>query len=286
MFGFGVDPAHAIFLVVFGVAVGTYGALVGAGGGFLIVPMLLLVFGDAFTAQQAVGTSLLTVFLNGASGALSYARLGRIDYRTGWRFALVSVPGSIAGAYLAQFMTSRAFVIAFGALLVVLAVFMVLRPREAEIVALEEAGAVIPPRRWYVRRSILDRSGRSHHYEYHQPGGLALSFFVGLLGSVLGIGGGIVYMPALVYVFSFPVVIATATSTFILAISSLVGTVSHVFFGNVQFGFAILLGFGVIFGAQFGALLSQYLRGPWIVRLLSVALVVAGIRLILRGVEL
>jgi uncharacterized membrane protein YfcA len=75
---------------------------------------------------------------------------------------------------------------------------------------------------------------------------------------------------------------AIATSQFILAISALVGAVSHMTLGHVMFGPAVLMGIGVIVGAQIGALIGRRLRGTIIVRLLSVALVAVGVRLILR----
>jgi uncharacterized membrane protein YfcA len=284
-----IETGHALFLLIFAVGVGVYGTLVGAGGGFLIVPMLLLAFTGPpynFTPQEAAGTSLFAVFLNGVSGTVTYAQQRRIDFQSGWYFSLTSVPGSILGAYVGRFFTSAAFVLSFGALLIALAAFMILRPAEARIVAAEEAEAAVPPRRWYVQRRIFDRLGQEHSYEYHQPGGMALSFLIGMLGSILGIGGGPIIVPSLLYLFSFPAYIATATSTFIVAVSSFSGTVSHLGLGNVRLTFALILGVGVIAGAQIGARLSTRLRGPWLIRLLSIALIIAGGRLILRGLEM
>lgn len=284
-----VDPGAAAFLLAFALGVGVYGTLVGAGGGFLIVPMLLLAFTGPpynFTAQEAAGTSLFAVFLNGVSGTVTYAQQRRIDFRSGWLFSLTSVPGSILGAYVGRYFTSAAFTISFGALLTALAAFMIIRPAEARIVAREEAEAAVMPRRWYVQRRIFDRLGEEHVYEFHQPVGMALSFGIGMVGSILGIGGGPIIVPSLLYLFSFPAYIATATSTFIVAVSSFGGTVSHIGLGNVRFTFAVILGIGVILGAQIGARLSTRLRGPWVIRLLSIALIVAGGRLILRGLEM
>lgn len=278
-----MDFGHGAFLFVFAIVVGAYGTLVGAGGGFLIVPMLLLTFD--LTPAAAAGTSLLAVFFNGVSAAISYARQRRIDYAMGVTFAIASVPGSVVGAYLSEYFSGRAFTIAFGSLLVGLAIFMNARPREARLVAREEVEAITPPKRWYVRRRLLDATGQSHHYEYHQPAGLILSVAIGLLSSSLGIGAGFIYVPLMVYFFGVPLYLATATTMFILAISSFAGSISHFILGNVLVEFALLLSVGVIIGAQIGARISVYLKGPWIVRLLSIALVAAGLRLIVRGFQ-
>ena len=79
---------------------GSYGSLVGAGGGFLIVPLLLFLFPTESPAAIAA-TSLLAVLFSGLSATGAYARLKRIDYRMGLSLAVLTVPGAIAGVYLA-----------------------------------------------------------------------------------------------------------------------------------------------------------------------------------------
>src|SRR3954452_7456191 len=108
---------EVIGFLLFGIFVGTYGTLVGAGGGFIIVPVMLLVYHA--TPQQASATSLAVVFFNALSGTLAYARQGKVDYRTGWRFAAATVPGAIIGVYVQSFFSGRFFSALFGALLLV-----------------------------------------------------------------------------------------------------------------------------------------------------------------------
>ena len=271
-----IDSGQGVFLFVFASAVGVYGTLVGAGGGFLIVPMLLLIFQTA--PQQATGTSLAVVFFNALSGTLSYARQKRIDYRTGIWFGLATVPGAIVGAYLTTFFTGPLFRIIFGGLLILLAIFLVVRPRAAGLGALEEVEAIVP--RWHTRRVLTDASGERFEYLVHEPGGIVLSFFIGFISSIFGIGGGIIHVPALVILFVFPAHIATATSYFILTISSGIVTASHLILGNILFPYALVMTAGVILGAQFGARIARRLAGVWVVRLLSLALFAVGVRLI------
>src|SRR5262245_23628316 len=124
-----MEIVSALLWLLFGVGVGAYGTLVGAGGGFIIVPVLLLVGGAS--PQQAIGTSLVVVALNALSGTLSYARMGRVDWQTGWRFAAAAVPGAVAGAYLSTLFSGRAFAIVFGVLLIAIALLLALRPSTA-----------------------------------------------------------------------------------------------------------------------------------------------------------
>ena len=101
-------PTGLLAFLIFGVLVGINGTLVGAGRGFIIVPVLLLAYHAS--PQQASDTSLAIVFFNALSGSLAYVRQGKVDYRTDWRFALAAVPGAL-----------------FGVLLLVIAAFLLLR---------------------------------------------------------------------------------------------------------------------------------------------------------------
>src|SRR4029078_12926308 len=85
--------------VPLGFAVGAYGALVGAGGGFVLVPALLIIYPDE-DPSSITSISLAVVFLNALSGSAAYARLKRIDYHTGIIFAIASMPGAIGAAFL------------------------------------------------------------------------------------------------------------------------------------------------------------------------------------------
>lgn len=276
-----MDTPQAIGFVVFGLFVGAYGTLVGAGGGFLMVPMLLLVYGA--TPQYAVGTSLSVVFLNAVSGTISYARQKRIDYQTGVKFAIATLPGAAIGAYLTSYLSSGFFHLVFGLLLIATAVFLFLRPeaRSAPGNGCPLDATLLP--KGMTRRTIVDAHGDVLVYAFNERAGLALSVGVGFLSSILGVGGGIIHVPAMVHLFGFPAHIATATSHFILAISAGTGTGFHVALDHVLYSEAILLGIGVVFGAQVGAAISHHIHGRWLIRLLSIALIAVGVRLLLTA---
>src|ERR1043165_7169187 len=92
--------ATQLLYIPFGFVVGIYGTMVGAGGGFLIVPVLLLVW--HLPPAIAAGTSLSVVFLNASAGSFSYARQGRIDYKSGILLAIPTLPGSVLGAFVSK----------------------------------------------------------------------------------------------------------------------------------------------------------------------------------------
>jgi hypothetical protein len=114
--------------------------------------------------------------------------------------------------------------------------------------------------------------------------GMVVSFVVGAISSLFGIGGGIVHVPFLIVILGIPVHSATATSHFVLAITSLTGTLAFLRHGQVRVPVAASMGLGVLFGAQLGALLSLRLPSEPIRRILAVALAVFACWLILQSV--
>lgn len=272
--GFWEYPAF----VVLGLVVGTYGTLVGLGGGFIVVPVLLLVY--RADPQDTVGTSLAVIFLNAVSGSISYLRIKRVDLRSGTKFALATVPGAAIGAYVASNLTSWFLSLAFGILMVTVSVFMLWKPEFRPA----NGPAVTPPRDRLTTRRLIDADGNTFNYSFNERLGVIISVFVGFLSSILGIGGGVIHVPALIHLLAFPAHIATATSQFILAITTGVGAASHLALGQVLLGPAITMGAGTIVGAQLGAHLSRRLQSEWIVRLLSLALLLVGVRLLMAAV--
>jgi uncharacterized membrane protein YfcA len=266
-----VSAVQIAILATTGLVAGVFGTLVGIGGGIIFVPVFLLVF--HFTPQQAIGTSLMAVFFNALSGSLSYLRQRRVDIRAGWKFAVATLPGAGLGAWLARFLTSGLLELVFGLFLIAMALFVFLRvePRRKE-------------KKGEDSRVLVDSGGETHRYVPRERLGIALSFVVGIISSLLGIGGGIIHVPALIFLLGFPVHIATATSHFVLAISTFFGSISHFVLGNTLVLPAIIVGIPAIFGAQLGAFLSRKTESRLIARFLSLALILAGLRLFLKGI--
>ncbi len=105
-----------VLLLLYGIGASVYGSIIGAGGGFLIVPMLFLVY--SFSPPIAAGTSLAVVCFNALSSAYTFAGQKRIDYRAGIVWTIASFPGSVAGAFIVQYIDRKLFGILFGLLLI------------------------------------------------------------------------------------------------------------------------------------------------------------------------
>jgi uncharacterized membrane protein YfcA len=265
-------------LTLLGATIGTYGTLIGAGGGIFLVPTLLLLYPQE-SPNTIASISLAVVFFNAASGTVAYARMRRIDYYAGILFAAATVPGAILGAYATSLLSRQLFDFIFSVLILSLAVLIILRPTP-------RVQPVHLPR-YVLTRRLTDAKGVDYDYAFSTPRGMGFSFLIGWVSSLLGIGGGAFHVPVLVYLLHFPLHVATATSHFTLAIMSLIGSVTHVLMGDFTHGIrrTLALAVGVVVGAQLGAVLSQRLRGITLIRILALGLVLFGIRLIMQAVQ-
>ncbi len=268
-----------LFLVPLGFVIGALGTLIGAGGGFVLVPVLLFLW-----PQESPGTitsiSLAVVAANGLAGSVAYARKGRIHYRSAGWFTVAAIPGALLGAWATAHLPRRLFEVAFGVVMLAGSLWLLAKPGPAE--REPEDASPVPPGHWDCE--VVERDGTRHRFHFDPVWGMAVSALVGLVAVLLGIGGGIVHVPILSYRLRFPVHVATATSHLVLGATAAIGTLAHIALGAFDHGLhrAGLLALGAVFGAQVGAWLSDRVRGGAILKALAVALGLVGVRLLLR----
>jgi uncharacterized membrane protein YfcA len=269
---------HYLLLTPLGIVIATYGTLIGAGGGILIVPALLLLYPHE-SANTIAGISLAAIFFNAVSGTLAYGHMHRIDYRAGGLFAAAAVPAGIFGALVTSFLSRRIFDLAFSMVVLALATFIFLRPLAGD--SNHQASSDETTHR------LIDFKGNSFVYAFSTRRGVLLSFGIGLISSMLGIGGGPFYVAMLVYPLHFPLHVATATTQFMLMMISLGWSTAHLVAGGFQHGLfrTLFLGVGVLIGAQLGARLSQRVAGRVISRIMAGGLLLIGIRLVIHAFE-
>ena len=266
--------SYSPWLICLGLLTGAYGTLIGIGGGVILVPALFFLY-PGLTPDTLTAVSLAIVFLNSLSGTIAYSRQRRIDYRSGFLFALATVPGTIIGAWAIHYLRRDLFSVIFGIMLILISLILQFKPREKTVTAsLLLKGEA---------RTIVDASGETLVYSYNLLLGIVLSFGVGFIAGLLGIGGGVILVPMMIYLLYFPTHIATATSHFALTFSALTGSLTHAVTGTYAHNWQMLpyLAIGVIPGAQFGAWLSSKLQGVTIIRFLALALAIMGVRLLL-----
>ncbi len=145
-----------------GILIGAFGTLIGAGGGFVLTPLLLLFYPHE-NPEIITSISLAVVFFNAFSGSVAYARMQRIDYKSGVLFALATIPGAVVGALTTTYMPRRAFDLVFGLCMILAALFLLLRRETPLLPATQQP----PPYR--VVRSVIEADIMAHvlHFPVH-----------------------------------------------------------------------------------------------------------------------
>lgn len=245
-----------------GVFVGTIGTLIGAGGGFLLIPAFLVIFPDK-KAGDLTAWSMLAVAANASSGSLAYAIRKKIHWKSAIIFSLMSMPGIWVGVAVGELVNRTAFELFFGLFMMGVSIFIIWKT---------------------VNKKKEQKESQSFQLTHKKIiVGALISFLVGILASFLGIGGGIVHVPLLIEGLKFPVHLATGTSHFILAISSITAVFEHYHLGhyvNLPY-YMYLLVIGIVIGAQTGAWLSSKISSQKILITLAVALLAVSLRLLL-----
>lgn len=251
-----------LLLTVIGFLVGVLGTMIGAGGGFILVPILLLIFPEK-TPEEITGISLAVVFFNSISGTLAYHTMKRTDYKSGLIFTISTIPGAIIGTLIIALIPKNVFSLIFGIILIALAIYLFLNPDKKNKINKKNVNKTTPviQKKW---------------------SGILINLTIGFISTLLGIGGGIIRVPALVHILDFPVHTATATSQFIVAIMSFSGSIIHLVNGNLSNNFLSILTLSIaaISGAQIGARLSNKVNGTIIIRILALALTLIGLSMI------
>ncbi|WP_347548957.1 sulfite exporter TauE/SafE family protein [Pseudalkalibacillus hwajinpoensis] len=266
-----------ILLFFIGLAAGTIGSLVGLGGGIIIVPVLLII--DQYTSwlpdlspQMIVGSSIVVLVAIGLSSTLAYMKKKSVDYKSGALFFLGSGPGAIIGAWFNKFIQVDYFSIYFGVFMVLVSILLMvrnhLRPMKID-------GQFL--------RIFNDPEGNEISYRYSALAAVIVSFLVGIISGLFGIGGGSLMVPAMILLFGFPTTIAVATSMFMIFLSSITGTLAHLALGNVQVFLLLGLIPGAWIGAKCGSFINQKLSDHTVVVILRWMLIIVGIRLIWQG---
>jgi len=279
---FVLGMANFPWLIVFGLVIGGLGGFFGVGGGFLMVPMLNVVFGVPYNI--AVGSDLGQMCGMSTAATVRHMRFGNIDFKLGFLMIVGTATGVEAGAQILEVLKVAGSItiaghhvevmtvvmsVVYAALLVFLGQAMVresLRTMKRE----SGSGAFVPissTTSYVVRlRSLrlppmvsLPASGIESISLWVI---LAIGFATGLLSGMLGVGGGFIRMPALVYILGCPTVVAVGTDLFEIMFSSAYGVFTHAFKANVHLVLVLALLVGTTIGSQIGASYTRKAGGP------------------------
>jgi len=245
-----------LWLIPLGFAAGLLGSIIGLGGGIIIVPVLTF-FG--FSPALAASNSIFAVFSNAIASTISYAKQRRIEYSIGLKLGLLSIPGTIVGAYVSSEITPSIFKILFALILISASVYIFSKRK-------------IEPKNYNLSKQIMILA-------------IGASFFAGLISGLFGVGGGIIFVPLMVIGMGLSMKNAAPTSQFILLFASGSALVTHTLLGHPDFYQALLLAIGAFVGGLVGARLSLEIKENSLKILISIVMIGAAVKLFIDSLE-
>ncbi|QHT63611.1 sulfite exporter TauE/SafE family protein [Paenibacillus lycopersici] len=269
------DMPTLLIMFLLGLVASTFGAVVGLGGGVIIVPALLLLgpsmLGMDIDTTLAVGVSLGSLAFTSLASALTFVKEGKVDLRSALFFSLSSGPMSLVGASMTALFDPDDFRKAFGYFMLFMVVLLLFRSR-------------IKPYQgqWrYVRTYADAAAGLQREYGFSALPALLIGGAVGLISGLLGIGGGVLLIPAMLLLFRFPPHIASATSMAVIFVSALFGSGMHLIRGEWDWLLVLALAPGSLLGGWLGARVSRRIGSTALIRIMCAALLLFAGRMII-----
>jgi uncharacterized membrane protein YfcA len=241
-----------------GLAAGFLGAMLGIGGGAIIVPVLTLFLGVPI--HNAIAVSLISIVTNACTATGIYIRNHMTNLKLGVLLGIALVPGAVLGGLLASIMTATALSVIFSLILVYVAFRLFPRKQKAEIATSRDG----IKEKDHAQHSWLDghyydpATDQEVNYQVHRPVvGMASGLFAGIISTLIGIGGGIINVPVMIMLMKVPFKAAIATSSFLLAITTMTGSLFYSFNGYIQPDIAAPLIISTYIGSRAGAAFSR-----------------------------
>ena len=270
-----------------GLVAGILGSALGVGGGFLIVPILTLALG--LPIKVAIASSLVAIAANSCTAAGIYTKARLTNIKLGLLLETVTIPGAIIGGFIAAIIAPSILSVIFG-LALIYAAYTMITPKYLTSEDNMSTNNSIS------RNSTIDNLSGSLANSYHDqnlgkvvtyqvsrvPAGLGAGLFSGVLSSLLGIGGGVINVPAMHLIMGVPIKAAIATSTFIITITAAAGALIYHYHGYIYPFIIAPLAIGIVIGARIGVELTQRARGILLKRIFGIFLIIIAILMFLK----
>ncbi|MGG5886721.1 sulfite exporter TauE/SafE family protein [Falsiroseomonas sp. HC035] len=272
----------ALLLLGIGFGVGWLSGLFGVGGGFLLTPLLILI---GIPAPVAVGSGANQTIGASVSGLIAQWRRGNVDFRMGTVLIIGGFFGSLAGVQLFAWLRRAGQVD-----LAVAIFYVVVLGSVGGLMVRESLGAILRRKRarparlhehlWMHGLPFKMRFRKSRLYISVIPP-LGIGFGIGVLSAIMGVGGGFMLVPAMIYLLGMPTAVVIGTSLFqVVFVTANVTFLQAIQVGSVDIVLTLLLLAGGVSGAQFGAAMGTKLRGEEMRALLGVLVLTVALSLL------
>lgn len=269
-----------ILLLGISIGAGFLGALVGLGGGIIVIPALTL--GMGVDIRYAIGASIVSVIATSSGAAAAYVRERLTNLRVAMLLETATTTGAISGAFLAGLLSGRWLYVLFGILMCYSAVAMLVKPRPHARMA--------PPDAWAdflrLHGSYFDEAtGQERIYRVsHTRLGLLLMYVAGMVSGLLGIGSGALKVPAMDLAMGLPIKVSTATSNFMIGVTAAASAGVYFARGDIDPFVAGPVAAGVVIGATIGSLLLNRFSAQRIRVVFVAVLVVVSLQMLYHGI--
>ncbi|HEY7349790.1 MAG TPA: sulfite exporter TauE/SafE family protein [Ktedonobacterales bacterium] len=292
-------PILVFLLLIFvtSLIAGTLGALLGLGGGIIVVPALSVLFG--VDIHFAIGASIVSVIATSSGAAVRYLRDHISNLRIGMFLEVATTTGAITGAFVGAYLGGPVLFFVFGIILLYSCVVMLQRGKMEQM---SMTGALDPETlrqtpdtdmglgRRLARRLHLDGAyydvALKRKIAYRVQGvplGFGLMYIAGMVSGLLGVGGGALKVPAMDIAMRIPMKASTTTSNFMIGVTAAASAGVYFSRGDINPLIAAPVALGVLLGALTGAQLLIRVRGLLIRRIFVVVLVLTALEMVLRA---
>ncbi|MHA1724127.1 MAG: sulfite exporter TauE/SafE family protein [Promethearchaeota archaeon] len=259
-----------ILLIILGMVIGIISTIAGVGGGVLYVPSLTLFF--FFPIDQAINTSTFVILISSTSGFITYLKQKRTDVKLSLIFACFSILGSLLCTIIFSFVTldNAVLRIIFATLLIFTGLNMI---RKGILTRKKKRG--VSQNLQEVTVFLL----KEHDYKSNLKKGIPLFILGGFAANLLGIGGGVIYTPALNIILGYPIHNSTAISTSMIFFTAIYNVIVKSITGTIDYIIGVFLGIGSVFGAFLGARISNRMPRVILQFFVAIVLIVVAIRM-------
>ena len=272
------------FEILFGssVVAGALGALLGLGGGLIIVPVLTLMAG--LNIHYAIGASIVSVIATSSGAAATYVKDKITNLRLGMFLEAATTTGAVAGALMAGILPGRLLSVIFG-LVLAHAAWTMYRSREQDDLPNLQGSRLAT--RLRLHGAFFDPAlGRRVDYQITGvPQGFGMMWIAGLISGLLGIGSGVFKVIAMDTMMRAPIKVSTTTSNFMIGVTAAASAGIYFLRGDIHPFIAAPVALGILMGTVAGTRLLLRLRGAAIRRIFMVVLIVVALQMIWRGVQ-
>lgn len=282
-----MDPFTSLLMLIVGIIAGFFGALLGIGGGVIIIPCLTMFFN--FGIKEAIAVSIVSVVATSIAGASRYVEQRITNVRLGMFLETATTAGAVSGAFLAVKAPSSLLYILMGILLIYLSVSQLLTRKKEEEKLRNDL--------FITKEDEISRKlGLSNKYPDIAEGkevnytvirtksGLIASYLAGLISAMLGVGGGIIKVPVMNQLMNVPMKAAVATSKFMIGVTASTGALLYLAYGLVNTEAVAPVAMGVMIGATAGTSVMNKMKAGFIKLIFGLILLYFAYNMIIKGV--